>query len=280
MTTKILQLILFFLLWGCAHSVTIDPNLEAIPRELAIDYLQNESQKFSTAAHCVYTNTGINGFPYDELLYDQGVDGHIRIYRKQGGTRSLWGASPECNAIFYTMWEIGDYSSEELQVAVNKTCSALESLGVKRGTPTGREDEFQLYPGGPEAPLNTQAVSFEMEKDGLVPAEIATEEIIAFAKSMVTTGETPCEFIESYVSTDPGGSSTPFAGTCFRAENVSPNGLGVLEVHLILLDSDGNKLCSSPICYVTDGQKYFNQRYYRLGSALLSLGSTYCPEKE
>lgn len=113
---------------GCGYKVTIDDNLEHLPREVAIAYLQEESGKYNDdTAKCIYTSTGVNGNLYEDLYYEQNVFGHalILLYHKDR-TRA------ECVSIFVSPYN-SEISREEAQAAINKTCSALESLGVKRG---------------------------------------------------------------------------------------------------------------------------------------------------
>ncbi len=126
------------LIFGCqSYSVTLDQNVETIPRELALEYLQGESLRFADFDACIYTNYGITGVPYAELEYVVTPISNIpviEIWKKGQYTSFTFDADGAfvCRAIMYNIWDDHDYTEAELQEGVNKTVSALESVGVRR----------------------------------------------------------------------------------------------------------------------------------------------------
>lgn len=68
-----------------------DENLEEMPREIALDYLRNESGKYVSNHPCIYTNTGVVGYAYDELVWEQNPFGtpHIWLLGKGKGLLAL-----------------------------------------------------------------------------------------------------------------------------------------------------------------------------------------------
>ena len=129
----------FILICSCApRSVVIDKNLETIPKDIAIEYLQNESNSYSSNFKCLYSKFGVGGIPYSELEFQvlQNVWGNQMIILWKKGTAGTYTFMSEnsawvCNPIEAGGWDAKDYPKEEVDEALNKTASALVSVGVR-----------------------------------------------------------------------------------------------------------------------------------------------------
>jgi len=113
----------------------IAENVESIPREVALAYLQNESGRFADRHQCVYTNLGIGGTPYEELAYYQNPYGEPFVFiLEKDGPFPEWLHSEEivCFATALYITEQAKFTKEEIQEAINKTVSSLYSLGMRQ----------------------------------------------------------------------------------------------------------------------------------------------------
>lgn len=125
-------LVLVMSLSGCMglKTVQVDQNYETIPREVAVDFLKKQSVKLAELDGCIYSNRGVFGVPYTELSYEAIEQsallggGVVALYiNNKGTTNSL------CAAAAYNIWR-EDVTGEEFAAMVDKTVSALRSLGV------------------------------------------------------------------------------------------------------------------------------------------------------
>lgn len=125
------------MLFACGHSVKVDPNLETIPKDLALEYLRKEAVKYSVDGDmCIYTEDEINGIPYSELEYLIGNDGNnsIEVFRKGEARQQFFNVDVSI-IVCSPVWVYGFGSglpTEEVEEAMNKAAAALSSLGVHR----------------------------------------------------------------------------------------------------------------------------------------------------
>jgi len=131
---------MLFLTIGCAtRSVKLDENIEQIPPEIALDYLQTESAKYSESFRCLYTKYGVKGIPYPELdvTIQQNMWGNWQVimwrkgkahtYTPLGVENTAW----VCHPFFMGGMDGKDYTPEEIEHHLKKTVSAIVSLGVE-----------------------------------------------------------------------------------------------------------------------------------------------------
>jgi hypothetical protein len=138
MIKKISVLLLAVVLTGCVfpHKATIDENFESIPPEVALTFLQSdESAGMAGTPPCAYTRYGIMGRPYNQLEFIvRNVWGSYSLEVWNRGTAKLLLRDPDnliCRAIVAGGWDGLDYTAEQVDEMVNKTASALLSLGVE-----------------------------------------------------------------------------------------------------------------------------------------------------
>jgi len=123
---------------ACAtHEPVIDEDLKNMPREVAINYLQDEAGRFTDSDNCIYTNSGIEGIPYEELEYEiVGSIPHSFVVVWKKGKRVAIAFHGDdrvvCKPIFYNVWSEHSYTDEEYEEAFDKICSAFEALGTHR----------------------------------------------------------------------------------------------------------------------------------------------------
>jgi hypothetical protein len=138
MIQRIVILLMVIMATGCAsRSVNIDSDIEQIPREIALDYLQTESTVFSPNFKCLYTKFGVGDIPYTELEFQvlQNMWGNQMIIMWKKGMAGTYtvGENPAwvCNPFEAGGWDAQDFTAEEVEAAINKTASALVSVGIK-----------------------------------------------------------------------------------------------------------------------------------------------------
>jgi len=138
MVHRIVWLSVLLVLFACAaKDPVIDEDLKNLPREIAVNYLQDEAGRFTDSDNCIYTNSGIEGIRYEELEYEVvGAISHSFVVVWKKGTRVAFSLGPDervvCKPIFYNVWSEHSYTDEEYDEAFNKICSALEALGTHR----------------------------------------------------------------------------------------------------------------------------------------------------
>ena len=122
---------------GCAtHSVAIDPNVEMIPPDAAVEYLQSEGATLSNL-RCMYTRNGIDGIAYKDLEFQvlRNMWGNyvLTIWRKGGAGHYTFGKNKDfiCMPIWAGGWDNFDLTNEQVKQVVDKTSTALISLGVQ-----------------------------------------------------------------------------------------------------------------------------------------------------
>ncbi len=125
--------------------------------------------------------------------------------------------------------------------------------------------------------MKTRSVTFDTESAKRVPREVAADAVISFTKAS-RQDISSCIFMEKSVKHKSDGDVFSYENTCFRAQNVAYTPVDN-HAHLFILNaSNGAVICDSMIAREYYGQKQFNQKFEWLGTALLSLGSEYCPE--
>ncbi|WP_461210880.1 hypothetical protein [Desulfocurvus sp. DL9XJH121] len=133
MKKSLLLLLVAALPGGCADRGTgleIDSSHANMPRDVAISYLQNESVKFSPTMPCHFTNNGVLGVPYEDIVFygHSGLERMIFIIPLYEGAKS--GGTYLCRAVEYNAW-YSDYGTDEYVDVMNKTVTALVSLGAR-----------------------------------------------------------------------------------------------------------------------------------------------------
>ncbi len=126
---------------------------------------------------------------------------------------------------------------------------------------------------------HNRTVIFSPSEVDALPYEMAIDAVTSFNKASVHNDAALCVFSETAVSHKNGGAKTPYANTCFRDTHLEV--LGDTISYIFVLDSNsGTIICNSRLATSRMDDGYFRDKFRWLGTALLSLGSEYCPEAE
>jgi len=128
----IILLMCCVMLSGCGHKLTLNERDKTIPREVALEYLQDESGKYASTHQCIYTNFGVSGTPYTDLVWERSAWGlpEVWLLKKGESTNMIDQSAVVCFPILHNSSSM-DYTQEEWEKALNRTISALEVLGVR-----------------------------------------------------------------------------------------------------------------------------------------------------
>ncbi len=124
--------LLSLLVISCGTKITLKERVDTIPRELALDYLQNESGKYASTKQCIYTNYGVAGTPYSDLVWERSAWNlpELWLLKIGEGTNMLDQSAVVCFSVLHDI-RTTNFTKEEWEEAMNKTVAALESLGVQ-----------------------------------------------------------------------------------------------------------------------------------------------------
>lgn len=127
--------------------------------------------------------------------------------------------------------------------------------------------------------INTKSVSFNEEAAKTLPEEVAIDTLVSYSKSI--RGEessSNCDFTVNGAAQRERNEVTPYDNTCFYTKNKAYTPIDFHSHIYIVNKISGLVICDSLISLHLHGQKNFERRMKWLGTALLSLGSDYCPE--
>jgi len=135
----ILVFLMVLLCGGCTKSVKLDDNIESIPKDVALKYLLNTSNR-CTDDKCLYTLTGVAGIPYSNLEYEIKWNiwgwNTIILWKKDEKQRfTIAGQENKawvCTPFYPEKYTDVDLTPEEYDEIIKKTASALTALGAGR----------------------------------------------------------------------------------------------------------------------------------------------------
>ncbi len=125
---------------------------------------------------------------------------------------------------------------------------------------------------------NTKSVSFNATSADTMPREVALDAVVSYSKATSSYYYATCLFIERGVQHKTDGEVVPFTQTCFYADNVTYAPLDHHSHIFMVNQANGTAICDSMLARQYFGQEHFQEKMKWLGTALLSLGSEYCPE--
>jgi len=125
---------------------------------------------------------------------------------------------------------------------------------------------------------STNKVNFDPEIAESMPYEVALDAAVSYSKSM-REDLTTLQFSEEGASNRSGGAPVSYGNTCFYAKNVAYTPVDH-HAHLFLVNAvNGTPIGDSMLARQYYGQANFERKMDWIGTALMSLGSNYCPEE-
>jgi|GEM_PF-1842795 len=140
MCTRIILVFTFIFLCNSACSsknVALDENLETIPKDIALEYLQNTSNTY-TDDRCLYTKNGVEGIPYSNLEFEalSNIWGNNYMILWTKGKKQRFTAGLQENTTWIctplNIGGVGGYalSRKEGEEVFHRTASALTAMGT------------------------------------------------------------------------------------------------------------------------------------------------------
>jgi len=126
--------------------------------------------------------------------------------------------------------------------------------------------------------INTRNVIFDPQVAKEMPRSMAIDVAEGFNAATTYSPKSTCNLSPDGIKHKDTSKMTPYEGTCFTARDNS-NELTYVELYVTIIDSQGLDFCQMQAGHEAYGQERFEKLFNYLGTALISLGSVYCPEE-
>lgn len=127
------------------------------------------------------------------------------------------------------------------------------------------------------SPFRTQ-VAFDRQLAQEMPHEKAVDVVTGFTAATAYEDVSNCDLSSDGVMNKSTQLRIPYQGTCFTVRHTS-NEFYYTKIYAVIIDDQGLDYCKIQVTDDAFGQENFDRMFTRFGTALIALGSEYCPDK-